>query len=108
MDAGWNTLGRWGLPSGPVRAVPRGPVPDDELRAALTTLRPELARLDERQRDALLAWLRGFRHHFEARFRVVFGTLGDDAIATLEATPIDANRYLKLRRIAIENLAAVL
>jgi hypothetical protein len=60
------------------------------------------------QRECLLAWLRGFRHEWPGRFQSILGTLGARAIAELDDPRFDPNRYLKLRRIAIENLAGSL
>jgi hypothetical protein len=60
------------------------------------------------QRECLLAWLRGFRHEWPSRFQAIFGPLGQRAIAELNDPRFDPNRYLKLRRIAIENLAGSL
>jgi hypothetical protein len=60
------------------------------------------------QRECLLAWLRGFRHEWPSRFQAILGPLGSRAIAELDDPRCDPNRYLKLRRIAIENLAGTL
>lgn len=54
--------------------------------------------------DALLAWLRALRHHWPGRFAELAGEPGARLIETLEPAS-DPNRTLKLRRIAIENLA---
>lgn len=58
-------------------------------------------------REPLLAWLRGFRQHFPGEFAQLLGTAGEAAITRLEAFPFDSNRYLKLRRIAVEHLAGL-
>jgi hypothetical protein len=61
-----------------------------------------------READALAAFVLAWRHHWPASFAT---ELGDGAAPTIEwATRQidDAGRYLKLRRIAVENLATVL
>jgi hypothetical protein len=64
--------------------------------------------VDARQVEPLLAWLRGWRHHWPRSFAATFGAAGDTLVARLQARGVDPDRYLKLRRIAVENLAAVL
>ena len=64
-----------------------------------------LAELDESQRECLRAWLRAFRHHWPERFEAILGTMGARTLSDLERFSYDQNRYLKLRRIAIANLA---
>jgi hypothetical protein len=56
--------------------------------------------------DALWAWLRAFRQHWPKRFEETLGSTGDAALEALARRPCDPNRYLKLRRIALEQLAA--
>ena len=98
----WEVLRAAGVPDG----APRPPTafPDAaDLRAALdevlTTSVPEAAL------DALWAWLRGFRQHWPDRFEEVLGPTGHVALESLGRRPCDQNRYLKLRRIAIAQLA---
>ncbi len=64
--------------------------------------------MDQTERECLLAWLRGFRQHWPEGFARIVGQVGDDTIARLAVTGFDPNRYLKLRRIAIENLSRML
>jgi hypothetical protein len=54
------------------------------------------------------SWLRAFRHHWPGRFERVLGARGEMALKELGPLVSDAGRYLELRRIAIENLAAFL
>jgi hypothetical protein len=54
----------------------------------------------------LLAWLSAFEHHWPRGFSRVAGTLGRKLLDELSRGTVDPNRYLKLRRIACENLAA--
>src|SRR5207247_516645 len=57
-------------------------------------------------REPLLAWLRALRHHWPSSFERLAGADGRQLLERLEAAPIDENRCVKLRRIAIENLAS--
>jgi hypothetical protein len=101
----WSALEGAGLPTGAVRPPPvafNGP----SVRAAVAAL--AAARISAGDREPLLAWLRGWRHHWTASFDATAGAEGLALIARLEAEPYDVNRYLKLRRIAIENLSHVL
>lgn len=105
MEVGRDILERAGVPLGAVR-VPACALPKQQaLRDALTraSLNPEAF-----PPEALLAWLRAFEHHFAPSFERVMGETGRRLIARLDTPQIDRNRYVKLRRIAIENLAHAL
>jgi hypothetical protein len=95
------TLAAFGLPDGAARPAPIT-FDDAAVRQAIVTLLGE--ELEARERELLTAWLRGFRHHWPRRFAEALGSDGDDALAKWDRA-IDPNRYLKLRRIAVENLA---
>ena len=60
-----------------------------------------------RDAEALAALIVAWRHHWPAAFAHAFGD-GDALEAWATAQLPDDNRYLKLRRIAIENLSHVL
>lgn len=60
-----------------------------------------------RDAEALAALIVAWRHHWPAGFARVFAEAGTLAAWATAQLP-DDNRYLKLRRIAIENLAHVL
>jgi len=64
--------------------------------------------LDEREREALAAWLFAWHHGWPSSFARSFG----DEAASVEGWAArqftDDNRYLKLRRIAMANLSSVL
>lgn len=94
-----------GVPLGAVREAPRR-LPDREaLRRAVF----EVARqLSPDELVPIAAWLSGWEHHWPTSFVDTFRTEGIELLARLRAGVPDANRYLKLRRIAIENLAHVL
>ena len=92
-----------GLPDGAIRPPPRGPFDAQRVRAAVRE-----AASEPRDVAALLAWLRAWQHHWPSHFRATLGDEGDRIAERLRARLDDENRYLKLRRIAIENLAAML
>ena len=97
-----------GVPLGAVRPCP-SMLPDDHaLRRALAEVEGTMGHSDEREATALLAWLAGFRHHWPARFEMLLGAAGPRTIERLHGVLLDRNRYLKLRRIAVENLAGLL
>jgi len=109
MSTEWDMLCAWGVPEGAVRARPAGEFPGARLAEALAMLgATSFASLDQTQRECLLAWLQAFRHHWPERYAATLGDGGAAAVRALEASPFDPDRYLKLRRIAIENLAATL
>ena len=60
-----------------------------------------------REAEALAAWVFAWHHHWPDGFRAAFGE-AHPVLAWAAAHCPDADRYLKLRRIAIENLARVL
>ena len=79
-----------------------------EIAAALTSIvfgsRPPPGREGEALGAFVLAWKNGFPTSFIAAFGCDAGRLSDWAMAAIG----DQNRYLKLRRIALANLATVL
>jgi hypothetical protein len=79
---------------------------DDEVtRWVADVARP--GQLTPAARDALLAWLLAFRRHWPSAYRRIFGDTGEELVGALEVD-CDANKVLKLRRIAVENLARIL
>ena len=108
MDGVWEVLTASGLPEGPIRRPPRGPADPVRLRAAVAAVAGQRSEIDPWHREPLLAWLRGFQHHWPESFATILGPAGEECLARLSALPIDSNRYLKLRRIAIENLSRFL
>lgn len=65
---------------------------------------------DPRGRDAeaVAAFVRAWHHHWQRSFADELGDRAAAILAWAENAITDHDRYLKLRRIAIENLAAVL
>ncbi len=105
MEEAWKALEAAGLPDGAPRPRPTR-LDFPALRGALGAL--DARALSDLQRVILLAWLEGWRHHWPSRFERELGSVAGDLCAQLASRPIDQNRYLKLRRIAVENLSAVL
>lgn len=98
-------LARAGAPVGPPRVLPTSLPDDAELRRATLWVASQLA---PAELVPHVAWLSAFRHHWPTRFVALFGPSGEALLAQLRCAVDDENRYLKLRRIAVENLAAVL
>lgn len=107
MTEPWKALEALGLPTGAIRARPAALDPV-LARAAVARCADPRAELPADVREPLLAWLRAWQHHWPASFDEVLGEAGRAALARLDVPGLDANRYLKLRRIAIENLASIL
>ncbi|MEO6775643.1 MAG: hypothetical protein ABI467_21965 [Kofleriaceae bacterium] len=61
-----------------------------------------------REGEALAAWLFAWHHHWPSSFAEQFVDDRDAILAWASAAALDDNRYLKLRRIAIENLSTIL
>ena len=99
-------LERAGMPDGAARPAPSQLLPG--IREAVCELDATAADLPARSIEPLLSWLRAFESHWPARFNAELGDAGRNLIVQLESRSPDPNRYLKLRRIALENLAAVL
>lgn len=108
MSPGWEALCRWGVPDGAIRPVLSGTLNPDDISQAMAALcDARFEGLDPTMRECLFAWLRAFRHHWPDRFVQILGDTGTAALAALDNQTDDSNRYLKLRRIAVENLAAL-
>jgi hypothetical protein len=76
------------------------------IRGALTAIRVDT--LEAVERAVLLAWLEGWRHHWPSRFQRELGTPAEALCIELARRGVDRDRFLKLRRIAVENLGAIL
>ncbi|MBX3129402.1 MAG: hypothetical protein KF718_21970 [Polyangiaceae bacterium] len=98
-------LARAGVPIGPPRPAGGAFPANAELRAAVDEV---LTCASSEQLVPHVAWLSALLHHWPARFRSIFGVEGEATVQELRRRVVDRNRYLKLRRIAVENLARVL
>jgi hypothetical protein len=102
VEDDWKVLEEAGVPVGAVRR-PGSATPDvGALRAAVLSAADSA---DAEGAQALTAWLSVFRHHFPARFMRTLGPEVDRLTDVLRQRITDPSRYLKLRRIALENLS---
>jgi hypothetical protein len=98
----WKVLVEAGVPLGPVRA-PRSKLGSPAaLQAAVAEA---MASADPGEIEALTAWLSVFRQHYPTRFHEMLGPAADESTDRLRLEIRDPARYLKLRRIALENLS---
>ena len=61
-----------------------------------------------RDAEALASFIVAWHHHWPATFAAELGGDAGGVVAWASRNAIDEGRYLKLRRIAIENLARIL
>ena len=100
----WTILHGGGLPL----AGRRDGAPPSEAELARATLAVLDDVPDERHADALAAFLRAWLHHFPESFERAFAEQARRVESWADAHVTDRDRYLKLRRIALENLSRVL
>lgn len=108
MDESWKQLIELGVPDGPAHR--RAPVRWERSRVKdlVAASCRSLSAVEDRRRVPLVAWLRAWEHHWPTEFRNTLGPRGAQMLADLTRQPMDLNRYLKLRRIAVENLSRIL
>lgn len=99
----WQILRDGGLPLSLPRSGSTPSVEElgDAARAAIA------ASPGGREADALAAFLLAWAQHWPTSFRAAHGEDAASVAAWASAHTTDENRYLKLRRIALENLATV-
>lgn len=100
-------LVKMGLPWGPPVAREPGAVSLGAARRAVRSLVDSFELPPQELREPLLAWLSAFRHHWPDTWAREIGAPGEALYERLSAEPYDANRYLKLRRIATASLATL-
>jgi hypothetical protein len=100
----WQILRAGGVPL----ALPTSglKVQADDLAAA--TRAAIAGRPTGRDADALVAWIFAWQQHWPQSFMEALGADVTEVTEWVAKHPLDANRYLKLRRIALENLARIL
>ncbi|MEM6788192.1 MAG: hypothetical protein AAF928_07770 [Myxococcota bacterium] len=103
-DPSWRTLEALGVPLGPPRPPPKA-FDATLARRAFEAVAASTASPTER--EALAAWLAAIAHHWPSRFLEVAGPEGHRRLRALRVG-LDDGRVVKLRRIAIANLAGVL
>ncbi len=108
MNDAWEVLAAAGMPEGAIRPTRQGSIDPIRVRAAVAAVASEPGEIDPWHVEPLLAWLRGLKHHWPPTFNAILGPAGEQFLARLERLPADPGRYLKLRRIAIENLSHLL
>jgi hypothetical protein len=100
----WQILRDGGLPL----ALPRTDAKPTPRELADATRDAIAAKPRGREVDALTAFVLAWAHHWPTSFAAAFGDDTCSVSAWAESHTTDENRYLKLRRIALENLASVL
>ena len=104
MATAWQILRDGGVP---LAIVGNGGTPRAaELAHALRTVIDEQP--SGRDAEALAAWVFAWHHHWPESFAHELADARDDVLAWAQRNAIDDNRYLKLRRIALERLSRVL
>lgn len=99
----WQILDRGGIP---LSRVASGPPPTPgELAHAVHAVRETSS---GRQREALCAFVRAWSQGWPSSFAEAFGQRAAEIMTWSAETVEDPDRYLKLRRIARANLAAIL
>jgi hypothetical protein len=104
MRDAWQILRDGGLPL----AAPRSGVHPEPAALAAAVRTAIASNPDGRDADALAAFVFAWHHHWPTSFATELGGASADVLDWARAHTPDADRYLKLRRIAVENLATVL
>jgi hypothetical protein len=104
MRSPWQILRDGGLPL----AIERTGAPAAVNELAWATRAAVADNPAGRDGEALAAFVFAWHHHWPRVFQGVFGDAGSGLLAWAGQQFSDDGRYLKLRRIAIENLAHVL
>ena len=105
MDDPWRVLMEAGVPLGAPRQPPRQLPSGSRMRLALDLLVADLSGLRTVEREALAAWLCAWSSHWPSSFRERLSEEGGRALAMLSKCELDEGRHVKLRRIAVANLA---
>lgn len=104
MRSPWQTLRDGGLPL----AIEGAGATTTSAELAAATRAAVAERPGGRDGEALAAFVFAWHHHWPAIFEGAFGEFGDELLAWAGHQFSDDGRYVKLRRIAIENLSRVL
>lgn len=102
------TLAPMGLPIGLPRPRATLVISGAEAKRVLEGLTTSDEPLEPILREPPLAWLFAFRQHWRSRWDRELGAAGERCIEILREQPHDVGRVLKLRRVATENLSALL
>jgi hypothetical protein len=104
MGDPWQTLRAGGVPL----AIEPGSSAPPPVELAAGARAAIAAGPSGREAEALAAWLFAWAHHWPSSFAAVFAGDRDAVLEWASRAATDDNRYLKLRRIAIENLSTIL
>ncbi|MEI7892766.1 MAG: hypothetical protein WCI05_06725 [Myxococcales bacterium] len=106
MPSAWEILECAGVPFGTREGPPRLASPEQLAAAVREVL--DASTLSERQRVSLLAWLRAWASAWPSSFESTFAGAANEFLLRAAKGVEDHGRYLKLRRLAREQLARVL
>lgn len=104
MDDAWQILRDGGLPL----ALPSSGVTRSLEELAAATRSAIAQRPTGRDAEALAAFVFAWHQHWPASFARGLGADASAVVSWAAQNAIDEGRYLKLRRIALENLARIL
>src|SRR5688572_20298128 len=104
MRDAWQILRDGGLPL----ATERSGQPTNAAQLAAATLEAIATRPAGRDAEALAAFVLAWHHHWPTTFRTELARDAPTVLAWASRNTNDVDRYLKLRRIALENLAHVI
>ncbi|CAN5900183.1 hypothetical protein BH11MYX2_BH11MYX2_35420 [soil metagenome] len=104
MSEVWQILRDGGLPL----AIERSGVTRTPSELAIATLAAIAEAPHGRDAEALAAFVFAWHHHWPASFATELATDAEAVVGWAARNATDENRYLKLRRIALENLAQIL
>ncbi len=104
MSDDWQILHRAGVPLAGTR-IGAAPEVAEIVAAVHHVLSAQLA---PRERDALAAFVAAWRQHWPTSFASGFGSAAGRISTWAAQACADHGRFLKLRRIALANLASVL
>lgn len=104
----WVIVHRAGVPLAGARVGP--PPTEDVIARAIhaLVLSPGAPELTGRESEAVGAFLLAWSDHFRRSYETSFGADASRLSAWAESVTVDANRRIKLRRIALESLANVI
>ena len=100
----WQILRDGGLPL----ATPRSGVGTSAVELSVATRAAIASRPTGRDAEALAAWVFAWSDHWPTTFAAQFGADASSIIDWASRAANDDGRYIKLRRLAIENLALIL
>jgi hypothetical protein len=104
MDDPWQILRDGGLPL----ALPASGVARRLEELAAATRSAVAQQPTGREAEALAAFVFAWHHHWPASFERGLGADAGPVVDWAARNAVDEGRYLKLRRIALENLARIL